>query len=410
MERCRHSKSVAPPIATPLPAKMEYNFVKNPPEEYSCLICAKLLDQPHLTDCCGQHFCQACLKQWFKKQGKKICPHCRSEIFSHMRSLPLKRKIDDLEVYCPNKAEGCELIIRIGWLKNHTENECGFARILCTQGCGKLSLRKDLRQHCSNECMKRKTKCKYCGEEDHFEVIMGIHTTVCEDYPVNCPQGCHINEHGGLKRRDLLQHAKICPLEVVQCPFHDAGCDVIVLRKYLDSHMESSTQQHLLKMMITYNRLKEDVKELSSQMTNLILFEPGSLTKAFQSISFSILVSDGWIGPPFYVLDGYKFCIKHQPKEQDPWTQTASLLLLKGKFDDSLEWPINLDYDLQIFLQNPMTHIKTVCLSASRIKRVLPADGGSVEMVKIRIPKVGKPLNNCGVSVELHPCKHYHSD
>ena len=81
---------------------------------------------------------------------------CRSESFTHMRSLPLKRKIDDLEVYCPNKADGCELIIRIGWLKNHTENECGFARILCTQGCGKLSLRKDLTQHCSNECMKRK--------------------------------------------------------------------------------------------------------------------------------------------------------------------------------------------------------------------------------------------------------------
>ena len=325
-----------------------------------------------------------------------------------MRSLPLKRKIDDLEVYYPNKTDGCELIIRIGWLKNHTENGCGFARILCTQGCGKLTLRKDLAQHYSNECLKRKTKCKYCGEEDHFEVIVGIHTPICEDYPVNCSQECHINEHSGLKRRDLLQHAKICPLEVVQCPFHDAGCDAIILRKNFDSHMESSTQQHLLKMMIAYNKLKEDVKELSSQMTNLILCEPGSLTKAFQSFSFSILVSDGWIGPPFYVLDGYKFCIKHQPKEGEHQGQTASLLLLKGKFDDNLEWPINLGYDLKIFLQNPLSHIETVCLSASRIQRVLPADGGSVEVAKTRMLPLGKPLNNCGVSVELLPCEKYH--
>ena len=50
----------------------EYKFVKELPDDYQCMICTKVLNEPHLTDCCGQHFCQACLKQWFKKQAKKI--------------------------------------------------------------------------------------------------------------------------------------------------------------------------------------------------------------------------------------------------------------------------------------------------------------------------------------------------
>ena len=118
----------------------EYKFVKELPDDFQCVICAKVLNEPHLTDCCGQHFCQACLEQWFKKQEKKICPHCCSENFTHMRYLPLKRKIDDLDVYCPNQEEGCKMITKFGKLSSH-KNECSFARVICTQGCGKLIIR-----------------------------------------------------------------------------------------------------------------------------------------------------------------------------------------------------------------------------------------------------------------------------
>ena len=86
------------------------SFVRDPPDEYLCMVCAKVLNEPQLTDCCGQHFCQACLEQWFEKQGKKVCPHCRSETFAHMRDLPLKRKLSTLKIYCPNQKEGCCLL------------------------------------------------------------------------------------------------------------------------------------------------------------------------------------------------------------------------------------------------------------------------------------------------------------
>ena len=83
---------------------------------------------------------------------------------------------------------------------------------------GKLILCKDLTQHYGNECSKRKIICKYCGKVDYYEMIIRIHMTVCKYYPVNCPRGCP--QPGQIKRKDLVKHAEMCPLEMVLCmPF-----------------------------------------------------------------------------------------------------------------------------------------------------------------------------------------------
>ena len=339
----------------------EYKFVKELPDDYLCMICAKVLNEPHVTDCCGQHFCQVCLEQWFKKQAKKICPHCRSESFNHMRYLPLKRKIDDLEVYCPNQKEGCKVITKLGELDSH-KNGCGYAKVECSQGCGQSILRKDLMHHCSIECAKRKTKCKYCGTVDHYETINGEHMTICEEYPMNCPRGC--TQCGGIKRKELAEHAEICPLEKVQCPFNEAGCDARVLRKDLDAHMESSTQQHLMVMMTAYgklksehiklnsehSKLKDDFKQLSSKMAGLTLAEPVKLTELemTDSFSFTITSTEGWISPPFCILDTCTLYIKH--KEGG----AASLMLQKVNSDISKNMLRFYVLEIRLWMQQRM--------------------------------------------------------
>ena len=309
--------------------------MKDLPDDYQCMICAKVLNEPHLTDCCGQHFCQACLEQWFKKQAKKICPHCRSETFAHMRDLPLKRKIDVLEVYCPNQDGGCKEVMKLGVLNDH-KNKCGFATVTCTQGCGKLILRKDLTQHCNDECLKRKIKCKYCSKVDRYEVINGMHTIVCEEYPMKCPRGCQSVDE--IKRKDLKKHAEVCPLEEVQCPFSEAGCDASFLRKDLSIHIEANGQQHLMKMMIAYNMLKEDFKRMSS----LVAIEPIKLTDDNNRFSFIITSTKGWSSPPFCVPGGYKFCIKHKEGKM------ASLILFKEKYYGELPMEARYAYKLEI--------------------------------------------------------------
>jgi hypothetical protein len=155
--------------------------------------------------------------------------------------------------------------------------------------------------------LERKIKCKCCSKEDHYEVISGEHTTTCEEYPVNCPRGC-TQSVGEIKRRDLKKHADVCPLEKVQCPFSEAGCDASVLRRDLDTHIEISGQQHLMKMMTAYNKLKEEFKQMSS----LVAIEPVKLTDGVSSFAFNITLSRGWSSPPFSVLDGYTFSIVHK--------------------------------------------------------------------------------------------------
>ena len=395
----------------------ELNFVAAEyiPDEYYCMICAKVLNEPHLTDCCGQHFCQVCLEQWFKKQGKKICPHCRSERFTHMRYLPLKRKVDSLRVYCTYQVNGCDIITTVSELSSHTRDKCGFVPVACTQNCGEVVLRKDLEQHCSAVCSKRQVKCVYCGKEDRLEVIFGIHMDACQEYPTKCPKGC--TKGADLKRKDLPQHAKVCPLVPVDCDFREVGCDAVVLRKNLDSHLKSKTQLHLKKMMAfcrkqgeehkklredhknlreEHKRLKEECNHLSSQVQMLTLAKPIKLDKLHSSFTFSVSSSKGWISPPFYV-DGYKFCIKH--KEGD----TASLLLLKGEHDDMLRWPVDLWCIIVIIFtddkeqRNKQLAQFQLCDSTVDLGRVAAANQ-SRELVTMTLPR--NAFENGKITVE----------
>jgi hypothetical protein len=125
--------------------------------------------------------------------------------------------------------------------------------------------------------------------------------------------------------------------------------------------MESNTQQHLMKMMTAYSQLKIELSNLkieltkphkehdkqSSQVANLTLVEPVKLTDDNSSFTFNITSSQGWTSPPFSVLDGYTFSIAHREDK------TASLMLLKGKYDDHFKWPMNLPYKLEIRIQEP---------------------------------------------------------
>ena len=149
---------------------MDYKFVEKLSEEYTCQICMKLLKEPQLTNCCGQHFCRACLEQWFRQQYNKQCPHCRKVNITHIISWPLQRKINELKVYCSNRAKGCRVMMKLGDLERHLSddnpNECGYVTVKCpNEGCVVTCLRKDLRNHSNKMCLRRKVKCIYCGSD-----------------------------------------------------------------------------------------------------------------------------------------------------------------------------------------------------------------------------------------------------
>ena len=318
---------------------------------------------------------------------------------------------------------------------------CGYALVICSQGCGELILRKDMKEHSSNVCSKRMIMCKYCHRVDHFEVINGEHTNICEEFPVICPKGC--DQELIMKRKDVPIHGQVCPLEQVQCPFYDAGCELLILRKDLSGHMESNIQQHLLTMMAAYcsletkhNKLSDEHNQLSkahkllseehkqlSKEHKLLLDEHKQLSVKVASLPGPILVeeasatcsassspevttvhmlskvndsflfqpssAEGWSSPCFYVLNGYKMRVVNECYAGN----RAALFLLKGEHDDNLEWPMDLGCNVEIAFERRSTRRNVqlpfipehFILSSRKFSRVTLHE--SEELGKVRIPK-----------------------
>ena len=250
-----------------------YEFAEEVPEELVCsAICTKVLRDPHLTDCCGQHFCNSCLQHWFKRQGEQVCPHCRKESFNHILDKPIKRRIDQLRVHCTNHKAGCEWVGELSTVQTHLDSDsgCGYVEVSCTNRCRSSTIpwgilkmrRKDLARHLEQECPERRYKCKHCKKEDTYKTITRQHYKQCPNYPLDCPNECETTE---IKRAEMDQHRSKCPLEPVECPFKEAGCQVKVVRKEFESHMANSQQQHLLTLMGAFRVAKADLEAIKAE-------------------------------------------------------------------------------------------------------------------------------------------------
>ena len=252
-------------------SSIELIFVGDVPEKFDCSICTNILTEPVLTECCGQHFCKRCLEAWLKKEKKESCPHCRKIDFKYIKSLPIQREINSLNIYCHNRNHGCDKPFPCGTLEEHLAI-CGFVEVLCTNDCGATLFRKDLEQHRQQRCPQRKVQCKLCGVTGAYKNITTNHQTICPDMLVTCPLQCGALR---IKRKNLQSHKHKCPLESVQCPFFEAGCKEDIPRKDLDAHIAStsSLQSHLQLVMTTsainYAKLKAEHDNLRLQHEEL---------------------------------------------------------------------------------------------------------------------------------------------
>ena len=216
----------------------EHKFVGETIEKFTCNICAKVQRDPHLTSCCGQHFCESCLNHWFKKRGKKVCPHCRDENFIHIINKAHKREIDKLKIYCTHSVVECQWVGELCNLQTHLNSVsgCGYVEVECPNKCKEPSVlqlndkirlfkRKDLQEHCKNECPLRRYKCKHCGLVDTYKAITGRggyylpsgdhHYAMCPNFPLDCPNDCGVR---AIKRKDMTTHRNKCLKELVVCP------------------------------------------------------------------------------------------------------------------------------------------------------------------------------------------------
>ena len=233
----------------------DYDFIKAP-EEYTecvCQLCNQVMvSEPHVTECCGQHYCHECLEQWANKDRQ--CPSCHSENFKHKQDQSFKRHINKLQVYCSNKVNGCQVATSLDQLETHL-HKCDYAKLSCEQGCQTPVLRKDLKKHHAIECPKRTVRCPHCSLSGPYDVITQAHKQECPDYPVGCLKKCSkISKK--IKRKDLNEHQKVCPLETITC----TACQLqAMLRKDLEAHEQNDCPKRLVSCKYCEKEVPHDV-------------------------------------------------------------------------------------------------------------------------------------------------------
>ena len=316
----------------------------------------------------------------------RSCPHCRNTDFVHILDKQTRREIDELKVYCPRRPHGCVWEGELCLLKSH-EKDCSFTTVKCPH-CSMSIPRKDLESHSTTACPLRESKCCYCGKEDaYFKVISFVHLAECPGYPMDCPNKCGAE---GIKRSDLLAHRESCPSEEIECPLRSAGCSEKMLRKDLGVHVSLKQGDHLLHLMMAFDKSQKELRKQCQELRELKMFQvttsaamarvsagmdqllekslttevaplrsirallgPGTLILNTEHREVSLVLpnfsqfeknkTSSWESLPFYVGAGYKACLVFLPRTGKSNDLGAELRLLPGEFDSDLSWPCDVN-------------------------------------------------------------------
>ncbi|XP_065901773.1 TNF receptor-associated factor 4-like [Dysidea avara] len=395
------------------PGGYDYKFVDSPPDRLVCNICRLPSRDPYLTTCCGHVFCKSCLDDSKKiAAASNICPVCRVKEFVTYINKQADREIRSLYVMCPNKESGCEWQGELNDINNHLGNSdgCQFENVKCSNECGKMLQRQYLTSHVETECPCYKVDCQYCHITGEHQFIEGEHRERCSKFPLPCPNKCEVES---VHREDMETHRNKCPLEMVQCEYHNVGCEKRMMRKRKREHEEEKMEEHLLllKHRLT-NSLEEvcltkaELADTKSQLASAVeeintlksllhqalghisyskgtALDPSSLDRSAKRCSqltmLSMLLKSGrqscpvvmkipgysekkdndirWTSDSFYSHDkGYKMCLHVYPAGNGNGKGKGThlsvfLYLMKGPHDDELTWPLKEKFEVKLLNQ-----------------------------------------------------------
>ena len=277
----------------------DYQFVDTPLDRVVCVICHLPSRDPHMTECCGHVFCKSCLDK-AKATRYASCSMCKDDDFNTFCNKQINREVKGLHVYCTNKEKGCEWKGEVRDISIHLGNNdgCQFEEAECPNGCKELIQRQFLANHIKSECLHRVVECQYCCDKVKLLLVDGAHLEECPKLPLPCPNSCGKVEM--ILREDMEAHRKDCPLEVIQCEYHNVGCDVRMPRKRQREHDKENMEKHLRMAKVELTSAKDELastkSELEFRVNNLesmikILTASGSFNISAVSFNPSLVAS-----------------------------------------------------------------------------------------------------------------------
>ncbi|TPX56258.1 hypothetical protein PhCBS80983_g04662 [Powellomyces hirtus] len=90
----------------------------------TCPLCVQVYATPIILPCCNSRVCSTCVRRWMKTSS--TCPWCREDICVTDVTVDrdLKKVVDDLDVCCVNRRQGCEWVGPRKYTLIHVAEEC----------------------------------------------------------------------------------------------------------------------------------------------------------------------------------------------------------------------------------------------------------------------------------------------
>lgn len=397
--------------ATPpkiVPGGYKYSFIKEVPSHLTCIICKRPCRARDFccSGCCGMTCCSSCLENAVSQ--KELCPYCKeNELFISPWPVKFERRdqeVSGLDVYCINREKGCGWQGRLGSIDDHlaigNTDGCQFHEFPCPCNCDKILQRRHMTAHVRNKCPNYEIDCQYCHFNAKRYFINGEHQNICPKFPLTCPNNCEI---GTVFREDMENHREQCPLELVQCVYHNVGCTATMLRKDLEQHRNDNLMEHLkLELANTKTELGDTVNKITElesiiyktntalhvAITSSVLAWPDKLAAMGTICESNVLICPvilkmtqftrkkqdeaEWFSASFFSQNqGYKMCLNVDANGYGDSRGTHMsiwLCLLKGPYDDELTWPLRERFEIQVLNQvNDKWHYALVVIYGDEI-------------------------------------------
>ena len=342
---------------------------------YECPVCLGILRDPYLNDCCGHHFCKACISQ--VEMGSGICPLCKKKGFKVFPNLDLKRKVNELRVKCLNHEHGCQWSGELRQLMSTHRIECEFAEKLCPHGCGRSLSKRAMAEHWS-DCpnlpvmvLAKKVFEENCElrnllvemKQDHKKALEEIDTLkerVQQLQPLaelvqSLREDCdHQKEQTAActRKQELLDEDQRKTEQTLEKHRTRLQEIMIQVNKDAAAHDDeiAKCQELVSKVQGSSSTLQSTVAQILESSTHL-----PPLQLVMNEFSGHKSKHDWWHSEPFYShLCGYKMHLEVKANGNGVGRGThvsVYVHLMKGENDASLEWPLSADVYFRLLNQ-----------------------------------------------------------
>ena len=249
--------------------------------------------------------------------------------------------------------------------------ECPLQEVECSFECGKMLQRRYLTSHVE-ECPCRRVDCQHCQITGEHRFIEKEHKEQCPKLPLPCPNKCEV---GSVPREDMEVHRKECPLEMIQCEYHEVGCEERMKRNDLEEHYSKKVHKHLAMttrqlndtkgaLTLTQQQLKDTQDKITKLETSQWTFQLMMSTSNYNVMPLTIKIQEffnrkkrntEWFSNSFCTGEkGYKMCLRVDAAGHGNGKGThlsVFLYLMKGPHDNKLTWPLRGKFELKLLNQ-----------------------------------------------------------